>query len=263
MQAINQKEDDMTLLDEGLNNESSEEQSQETVNHGTTEVEATNGRNTSEAAPSSTEQQPETWYFDDKVPGAGEKPEWLQSKYKSVSEQAKAYNEAQKRLGAFKGAPEEYDLSLADMPDVKLQKEDPMLEEFLADAKANNVSQDYVTNVLKMYVKAVKMNNPDPKKELEALGVNGKQDLKTLGNWARNHLSDSEVDVFKKMITTADTVRVFQKLRGIMTAPVTKPSHTQTPTLSKEHVLRKIHDPRYENDESFRNQVRDELAQFG
>ena len=207
---------------------------------------------------------PESWYYDENVAGTDAAPEWLQTKkYKSVAEQAKAYNEVQKKLGAFKGAPDEYDLKLEEMPDVELQAADPVISEFLEDAKANNVSQEYVTKLLNTYVKGIRMNNPDPKKELEKLGASGKQDIQILGTWAKNSLSTSEVDVFKKMITTADSVRVLQKLRGEMTQADTQPSRTHAPKASKDAILKKIHDPRYATDENFRTQVREELSQFG
>ncbi len=255
----------MSLLDAAPeeNNEQANEQENQSADQAQDQSQEQNKAESVDhnAEPSDANQQP--WYFDENVAGDGERPEWLQEKYKSVAEQAKAYNEAQKRLGAFKGAPDEYDLTLEDMPDVKLEKDDPILDDFLKEAKENNVSQDYVTKMLNTYVKAIKMNNPDPKKELEKLGPNGKQDIQTLGKWAKNHLSNDEVDVFKKMINTADSVRVLQKLRGIMNQPITQPTKTNAPQVSKESILKKIHDPRYETDETFRNQVREELAQFG
>ena len=36
----------------------------------------------------------------------GERPEWLKDKYKTVEDQAKAYNDAEKKLGGFSGSPE-------------------------------------------------------------------------------------------------------------------------------------------------------------
>lgn len=204
----------------------------------------------------------EPWYYDDNTPGKDSRPEWLQPKYKSVAEQAKAYVEAQKRLGAFKGAPEQYDLN-AQEGDIKFQEADPVIKEFLDDAKANNVSQEYVNKLLNTYAKAIKMSKPDPKKELEALGPNGQQDLVTLGKWADNNLSKDESTAFRNMITTAESVRILQKLRGQMTKANTQPSQTFAPKISIEDIKKKIHDPRYASDERFRQQVREELSQFG
>lgn len=233
----------MSLMD-NVPVESTEQVTNESVNSNSPETQAI---------------QNDVWYFDENTPGAGEKPEWLQStKYKSVAEQAKAYNEAQKRLGAFKGAPEEYEIKVDD-PDVKVNKDDPLIKEFLADAKANNVSQDYVNQLLKTYTKALKYGRPDPKKELEALGPNAAQDLNNLNKWASNNLSTDELNTFKNMMQTADSVRLMQKLKGLANRAPTQPQSSQAPTVSKESILKKVHDPRYKTDEQFRKQVRQEL----
>ena len=48
------------------------------------------------------------WNLNDTTPGTGEKPAWFKAeKYKNVSEQAKAYTELEKTLGAFVGAPKD------------------------------------------------------------------------------------------------------------------------------------------------------------
>lgn len=203
------------------------------------------------------------WYYDDGKPGEGERPEWLSSKYKTAAEQAKAYNEAQKKLGAFKGAPEEYDLEIPDMPDAKFQKDDPLLSSFLEDAKKNNVSQEYVTNLLKTYVNMQKASRPDPDKEMEKLGVNAKQDIQILAQWGDNVLTKEESTLFKNMMTTAESVRLFEKFRGLLTQADTQPNNPRTPRESEAEVRKMIHDPRYDTDESFRSMVREKLKQFG
>ena len=203
------------------------------------------------------------WYYDEGKPGEGERPEWLNPKYKNTVEQAKGYAEAQKKLGAMKGAPDEYDLSVAEMPDVSFTKDDPLMAEFLDSAKKNNVSQEYVSELLKTYVNMAKANQPDPQKELEKLGVNAKQDIQVLAQWGDNNLSKEESQLFKNMMTTADSVRLFEKIRGISSRADTAPGNPKTPRETKEQVLRMMHDPQYDVDESYRDLVREKLAQFG
>jgi hypothetical protein len=205
--------------------------------------------------------QNEVWYYDDNTPGSNERPEWLQKKYKSVAEQAKAYNEAQKKLGAFKGAPDAYDIKLQDS-DIQFNEKDPVIEDFLADAKENNVSQEYVSKLLKTYAKALKMQRPDLKRELADLGPNAKQDVTVLNNWAANHLSSEEMQDFRSLMTTAKSVRILQKLKNLSTKASTGPTPTYEPMPSKAAILKKVHDPRYAQDEQFREQVREELAKI-
>lgn len=206
---------------------------------------------------------PSPWYYDETLPGQGERPEWLKSKYKSAADQAKAYNELEKKFGAFKGAPDEYSLEIPDMPDMKFDKENPFIKGFLEDAKKNNVSQEYATSLLKTYADMYTASQPDPQKELEKLGANAKHDIQILDRWAANSFSKEEHVVFKNMITTADSVRLFEKMRGMLTGADTAPKNPQTQGESKADVLRMIHDERYEKDEGFRNQVREKLARFG
>ena len=68
---------------------------------------------TTETQSTETTEQP-SWYFtapsDDNegVPGNGELPSWFKvDKYKSVDEQAKAYNELATRFGGFEAAPKD------------------------------------------------------------------------------------------------------------------------------------------------------------
>jgi hypothetical protein len=211
-----------------------------------------------------TEQTTTSWYIDENIPGTGERPEWLKEKYKSATDQAKAYTELEKRLGAFKGAPDEYDLSLEgeEFENVKIDKENPVLQEFLEDAKKNNVSQQYVSQMLKSYAKMQKMQQPNFDKELEKLGPTGKQDLQVLLQWGNNNLSSDEISTFKSMVKTADDVRLFEKIRRIATRAETQPSNTRTPFESEAKIRQMIHDPRYDTDPIFRAEVREKLAQI-
>jgi len=46
------------------------------------------------------------WFYDEGVPGVGEKPEWLDNdKYKSVVDAAKGNQGLRQKLGGFTGAP--------------------------------------------------------------------------------------------------------------------------------------------------------------
>lgn len=202
------------------------------------------------------------WFYDDGKPGEGNRPDWLLSKFKTAAEQARSFAEAEKRLGAFKGAPETYDLTVPEMPDVKFHPEDPFIKEFLDDAKKNNVSQDYVTNLLHTYVKMQKASVPNPDKEMEKLGPNAKRDLQVLAQWGNNHLSKEEFAVFKNMITTAEAVRLFEKFRTLSSNPDTQPPGSKSYRESEAEVRKLVHDPRFETDEDFRNDVHEKLKQF-
>src|ERR1700676_124916 len=49
-----------------------------------------------------------SWLIDEGLPGVGERPSWLNEKFKSVADLAKSYTELEKKVGTV---PDEYDLS--------------------------------------------------------------------------------------------------------------------------------------------------------
>ena len=79
------------------------------------------------------------YFLTDGIKGTGDRPEWyLSEKYKSVSDQAAAYNELSKKFGAFKGAPKDG----YSMPE-GIDQEDELMQELVGFANESNMSQDY------------------------------------------------------------------------------------------------------------------------
>lgn len=203
------------------------------------------------------------WHWDDKRPGEGEVPEWLKSeKYKTVADQAKAYNELTKKLGGFVGAPEEYDLEIPDLENVKLSSDDPVLKDFMDFAKESNMSQETFNGIIQKYVGVVSSTIPDPKAEMEKLGLNAKAEIERVATVASNNLTPDEFQQFRGLMTTADNIRMFNKLIAKTTAPDVsqgKPAHT---TETKAQLEKMMMDDRYYKDEDFRKTVRDKLARI-
>lgn len=200
------------------------------------------------------------WYYDENMPGTGERPEWLKDKYKSAADQAKAYNELDKKLGKFKGAPETYDLTLPDMPDFKFEDGDPVLSEFLDMAKESQASQEFVTKALAHYVKAQNFYAPDPQEEIQKIGINAKAEISQLNEWASQRLDKNEYEVFKSMVTTADAFKVLQKLRRVSTsntdvAVTNSHAPNNSKAISERQLLDMIADPKYSTDPLFRAEV--------
>lgn len=201
------------------------------------------------------------WFYDAEVKGVGDRPQWLKEKYKTAADQAKAYIEIEKRLGAFKGAPDAYDLTVPDMPDVTFSKDDPLISKFLENAKKNGVSQEYVTELLSTYAEAMTHGLPNPETEMKSLGPNAKQDLQILNQWANSVFTPEELRVFYNMTPTAESVRLFDKVRQLMTAAnVAPPKANSAPRETEAQVLAMVNDPRYEKDEAFRMEVRRRLS---
>jgi len=201
------------------------------------------------------------WYYDNNIKGDGARPEWFKGdKYKTVTDQAKAYSEVEKKLGAFKGAPEKYELTIEGYPDMKFSEDDPLLKDFLDSARQNGVSQEYVSELLGVYAQALTYNIPDADAEMKKIGVNAEQDLQILSQWAGNILSPEEYGIFKNMVTTADAFKVFDKLRNSGTGSEVAPPQGHVPHETRDQVLALINDPRYDTDEQFRADVRRKLS---
>ena len=200
------------------------------------------------------------WFYDENTPGTGDRPEWLQPKFKSVAEAAKSFNELEKKFGKFKGAPESYDLTIEDMPDFKFEEGDPVLAEFLDMAKESNASQDFVSKALAHYVKAQNFYAPDPQEEIQKIGVNAKAEIAQLNEWASQRLDKNEYETFKGMVTTAEAFKVLQKLRRVATStPEVAVTNGHSPNNSKgiteRQLLDMIADPKYSSDPLFRAEV--------
>lgn len=218
-----------------------------------------------EAAQQAADSKTAPWFYDENKPGEGERPEWLKEKYKSAVDQAKAYNELDKKLGKFKGAPDEYDLSIPDMPDVKFEQGDPILQEFLDFAKESNASQEFVSKALAQYVKGQQFNMPDPEQEMQKLGVNAKVEIGQLAEWAGQRLTTQEMDTFKGMITTAESFRVLQKLKGNITSQAetaVRNDYNNAPKITEREVREAIADPRFNSDPHYRKEVEAKAAKL-
>lgn len=163
------------------------------------------------------------WFWNEGTQGEGAPPDWFKAeKYKSVADQAAAYTEAEKRLGGFTGAPDEYDLSLPEgyeLPEgieSSLDKDDPLAQAFIEWGKENNVSQEAFGQILAMYtdsqVRDYKAAEESTLAQLQQLGDNRDARLDELAKWGKNNLDDEMYEMYKNSLTSADAVRVVEHL---------------------------------------------------
>lgn len=202
------------------------------------------------------------WFYDEDQPGEGEKPEWLSDKYKSVAEQAKAYKGLEKKIGNFQGAPEEYNLDFKEELGVEINPDDPLMDKFIQFSKENNVSQDFFGKMMGMYVEAIESATPDPKKEMEKLGVHAEEEIKVLAQWASNNLSREDYEQFKGMMNTAENVKLFNKIRTLSTSSPVAKEKASTNTENEAQIRKMVHDPRFETDEMYRKMVEQKLRRL-
>jgi len=191
----------------------------------------------------------------------GERPEWLKEKYKTVEDQAKAYNDAEKKLGGFAGSPEgEYEMNVPEGVSGEFDMEDPRIEWFQNAAKESNMSQETFDQMLGGFVKMEQeANDPEAAKniELQALGKNANARLTDLGDWGKGNLTADEYEDFKGLATTAQGVSVLEALIAKTAEGKMPTSNTvRAPSITQEALDDMIKDPRYKESKAYRADVK-------
>lgn len=205
------------------------------------------------------------WYIDEGVLGAGDRPEWLESKFKTVKDLATSYKELEKRVGGGGTAPEDYDWGdYKELFDV----ENPHLADLKNKAKELKLSQDAFKALVDPFANYHKSLMPDVDKEIEKLGEYAKMKIDTVNQWASNHLSDNAIETLGKISHTADVFNLMDEIRQLHSQTLSKvPTHVQASarieTISVEQVQQEIVEnyDRYKGDSSYRNQLNAKLKQ--
>lgn len=149
------------------------------------------------------------WYIDDGRPGVGERPSWLNEKFKTAADLAKSYSELEKRVGVV---PDEYDFS-------KSRYLDPdyvPFEELKQFAKDKRVPQEFMDKMLESIDKYMDEFNIDDNEEINKLGENAQDRLVTLNNWAKANLSNEAYEALTSNLRTAESVKALEELRNKM-----------------------------------------------
>jgi len=151
------------------------------------------------------------------VDGAQDVPEWFkQDKYKTVEDQAKAYAELEKRMGAFTGAPEDdYQVPQVEGLDAGVMEDNPMIAWFKESAREAGMNQAAFERFVSGYlVTEQEMVSNSRQRELAALGDNAKSRLTDLADWGQGNLSADQWGIFKGVASPAVGVALLESLIG-------------------------------------------------
>lgn len=211
-----------------------------------------------------------SWFFDEGVPGQGPIPEFFNPKYKTLAEQAKAYNELERRLGATSGAPNEYDFT-----GLGVDPNNPHIKDLANYAQENRINQEAFTHLVKGmegYTQSMLPPGIDAQKELEKLGPNGEKRLQDLDQWLINNFGQKTRDAIDVLATTAEAIEALDEIRQRAYKGVSQPPHggamnaAIVPLTEKDvraeltqNLARYNSDPTYRNEiaEKFRRVVKD------
>lgn len=185
------------------------------------------------------------WNLSDGVAGEGEAPDWFKGdKYKSVSEQAKAYNELEGKFGSFTGAPDEYVNALSEElqeAGVFLDDDDPMLETAMAFAKESGMNQEGFNNLINMYgeMKLAEANELSAfhKTEIESLGAKGQQRIDNLQAWGSANMPSELMEGFKELAQSAEGVKAMERMISMTrAAPISADANGGSPSVTEAEI---------------------------
>jgi hypothetical protein len=152
---------------------------------------------------------PPSYFIDEGIPGVGERPSWLNEKFKSVADLAKSYHELEKKMAVV---PDEYDLSNSKY----LDKESDQIKDFLDFARSKRVPKDVMDKMVESMNTYWDKYAIDYDAEAKKLGENAKERLTTLDNWAKANLSEPSYEALTRNLNDADAVKALEELRGKM-----------------------------------------------
>ncbi len=161
------------------------------------------------------------WSLAEGIAGEGVAPKWFKAdKYATVADQAKGYNELASKFGSFTGAPETYEPvalreELVEMG-IEIDAESPLMEKAIEFAKGSGMSQEGLNKMVELYAESQVADNmamEDFKaEELKSLGNNADTRLSNLNLWANANLPEEMVEGFQNLATSADSVKVLERL---------------------------------------------------
>jgi len=210
------------------------------------------------------------WFYDEGIPGKGDRPEYLKDKYANIVEQAKAYPESEKRFGAFTGAPETYEVNVSDQlkeSGVEIDNDDPLMAsamEFAQDIKMDQGGFDKMIEIYAMSkvaeAEAVEAYKAD---EMRSLGNNADARIDNLNSWAKSNLSEEMFTGFQSMANSAESVKALEHLVSMTrSAPVNAEGDPAPGGVSKEEIDKLMFEEkdaygnrRYGTDKEFRKKV--------
>ena len=213
-----------------------------------------------------------TWFYDENVPGKGTKPDYLiDSKYKSLAEQAKGYNELRKKLGGFTGAPEKYDLDISKLGDaykeVKFNEKDQVLNEFVTLAKTANMSQEQFTQMLKYKTdldisrkqSEDKLLSDYTQEQIKRLGDNIGERAKSLQTWWQQNFPEYPLEKMQEQAVNADFIELLETIKGKFKYNPVPVGVASTPTrvVTKSEAAAMINDKKYYSDPHYKKEVDD------
>ena len=205
------------------------------------------------------EDQNQPWFWDENVPGQGTKPDFLNPKYKTIAEQAKAQRELEGRLGL---APNEYDFTKGKE---WVEPNFEHVKEMANYAKSKHVPQDVMDKVMETVNIVMNKGRIDPATEKAKLGANADERLTILNNWAKSNFSETAYKALDSSLKSADAIMALEEVRNKMLSNTTTIPNSNVGaesggiTMEQYRAELQTNYMRYKNDPAYRKEMEKKL----
>lgn len=215
-----------------------------------------------------TSEEVSSWRWAEGVAGEGDRPEWFNEKYDTVENQAQGYNELASKFGSFRGSPQDdYKVSFPTNDDGdplgEFAENDPMIASFKEQAKEMGMNQEGFTKLLHSYVNwQIDAEEASRAKEVEALGPNRDNRIKSVTDWGKANLSEEQYQALVGSVTTADSFNLIESLIDKTREKAIPADVRQGSGITEADLAARIADPRYATDYAFQKETTDMFRKF-
>jgi len=149
------------------------------------------------------------YFLSDGIKGVGDQPEWYKAdKYKSISEQAKAYTELEKKFGGFTGSPKD-GYSVVE----GVESDDELWQELVSFGENNNMSQSALNDAWELLsAQEQAVEEVSMELELQKLGDNGVERVKVVEQYMKNNLDGDSYEKLRYAVNSAESVELIEAL---------------------------------------------------
>lgn len=210
--------------------------------------------------------------------GGDNRPDWLLPKYKSVEDQAKAYNDmfrnfskktedlrkdvladAVKEYGKTVGVPDDpQDYAYPEGWTPPDEEVDATLRQW---AKDHNISPE---GFQKLIGEVWAKTQPDPVAEMALLGDQAQERISSVNRWLTKNLDEKHYGTLQRLMTTAGGVELIESLMELTGEAGFSPDAGRAagPTLTREAIRTMQADPKFGADEAYTAKVRGLWKQY-
>ena len=260
-------------------NEVNEEENISLEQQAAMQEEAANQRNqTLEADPKEGKETIEEQLKEDEEPTEEERPEWLDEKFESPEEMAKAYKELQKKMSKPKAEKKDAKAEETSAPEATTGAIEAARNEFAESGELSDKAFDALEaaglprSFVEQYIAGQEAMSVQQATTIQE-SIGGAGNYEAMSEWAGENLADGDLDAFNTIVEggSVEQARVavkglyaqFQAAGGKGPALVqgsTSGDSGVKPFGSTAQVTEAMRDPRYANDPAYRENVEKRMA---